>query len=261
MKITILQRDIVWASPAENVRRADMAIARLPKTDLIVLPEMFSTGFATEPEGIAESEDSETLAWMRRTARLCDCAIAGSIAVRSDSEDGAPRYFNRFYFVEPDGSEIHYDKHHLFTYSGEHLRYTAGQQRVIVEWRGVRFLLMVCYDLRFPLWSRNHEDYDCTLYVASWPTPRVNAWSALLRARAIENQCYVAGVNRVGTDPNCEYCGGSAIIDPYGRDLAVCTMNEEDAATAEIDMEALSAFRQKFPVLKDRDELTINVSR
>lgn len=255
MHITILQRDIIWASPAENVHRIDTDIARLPKTDLIVLPEMFSTGFITEPEGLAESDDSATLAWMRHAAHERDCALAGSIAVRSDAETGTSRYFNRFYFVKPDGSEVHYDKHHLFTYSGEHHRYTAGDERVVVEWRGVRFLLMVCYDLRFPLWSRNHEDYDCALYVASWPTPRVNAWSALLRARAIENQCYVAGVNRVGTDPNCEYCGGSAIIDPYGHDLATCAMNQECAATAEIDMESLSAFRQKFPVLKDRDRI------
>ena len=252
MKITIMQRDIVWADPAENVRRADEAIDRLPHADLIVLPEMFSTGFATVPEGIAECSDSDTLAWMRNKARERQCAIAGSVAVEEGSQ-----YYNRFYFVTASGEVTAYDKHHLFTYSGEHLRYTAGQKRVVVEWCGVRFLLMVCYDLRFPLWNRNHEDYDVALYVASWPTPRVDAWSTLLRARAIENQCYVVGVNRVGTDPFCQYCGSSAIIDPFGHELAACERDKECEATAEIDMEALRDFRRKFPVLQDRDVVKI----
>ena len=124
---------------------------------------------------------------------------------------------------------------------------------MVVEWKGVRILLEICYDLRFPVWARNRGDYDMILYVASWPTPRVNAWSALLVARAIENQCYVAGVNRVGTDPACEYCGGSVIIDPYGKTIAACAMGEECEATAEVDMESLEAFRKKFPVLNDAD--------
>ena len=248
MKVTILQRDIEWANPALNVQRAEEAIARNAGADLYVLPEMFSTGFCTQPEGIAESSNSDTLQWMQRKAAETNAAIAGSVAVE---EDG--KFYNRFYFVKPDGSVTYYDKKHLFTYGGEHLRFTAGEQRVIVEWRGVRILLEVCYDLRFPIWARNRGDYDMILYVASWPTPRVAAWSALLVARAIENQCYVAGVNRVGTDPACEYCGGSVIIDPYGKTIAACTDNEETEATAEVDIEALEAFREKFPVLKDAD--------
>lgn len=248
MKVTILQRDIEWANPALNVQRAEEAIARNAGADLYVLPEMFSTGFCTQPEGIAESSNSDTLQWMQRKAAETNAAIAGSVAVE---EDG--KFYNRFYFVKPDGSVTHYDKKHLFTYGGEHLRFTAGEQRVIVEWRGVRILLEVCYDLRFPIWARNRGDYDMILYVASWPTPRVAAWSALLVARAIENQCYVAGVNRVGTDPACEYCGGSVIIDPYGKVIAACADNEETEATAKVDMEALQAFREKFPVLKDAD--------
>ncbi|MBQ2374203.1 MAG: amidohydrolase [Alistipes sp.] len=248
MKVTILQRNIEWANPTLNVQRADEAIARNAGADLYVLPEMFSTGFCTQPEGIAESNDSDTLKWMQRKAAQTNAAIAGSIAVE---EQG--RYYNRFYFVKPDGSVTYYDKKHLFTYGGEHLRFTAGEERVVVEWRGVRILLEVCYDLRFPIWARNRGDYDMILYVASWPTPRVAAWSALLVARAIENQCYVAGVNRVGTDPACEYCGGSVIIDPYGKTIAACADNKETEVTAEIDMEALGAFREKFPVLKDAD--------
>ena len=242
MKTTILQRDIKWGDPKVNIQRADEAISRNAGSDLYVLPEMFSTGFCTSPEGIAERDDY-TLQWMKSKASEIDAAIAGSIAVE---EDG--KYYNRFYFVKPDGEVTHYDKKHLFTYGGEHLRFTAGEERVVVEWRGVRILLEVCYDLRFPIWARNRGDYDMILYVASWPTPRVGAWSALLVARAIENQCYVAGVNRVGNDPACEYCGGSVIIDPYGVTIAECEISQESEATAEIDMAALEAFRKKFPV-------------
>ena len=248
MKVTILQRNIEWANPALNIQRADEAIDRNAGADLYVLPEMFSTGFCTQPEGIAEPSNSDTLRWMQRKAAETNAAIAGSVAIE---EQG--KYYNRFYFVKPDGSVTHYDKKHLFTYGGEHMRFTAGEERVIVEWRGVRILLEVCYDLRFPIWARNRGDYDMILYVASWPTPRAAAWSALLVARAIENQCYVAGVNRVGADPACEYCGGSVIIDPYGKVMATCADNTECEATAEIDMQALEAFREKFPVLKDAD--------
>jgi predicted amidohydrolase len=185
---------------------------------------------------------------MKEKAASTGAAIAGSVAVT----DGKS-YYNRFYFVKPDGSVAHYDKKHLFTYGGEHHRFTAGEERVVVEHCGVRILLEICYDLRFPVWARNRGDYDMILYVASWPTPRVPAWSALLLARAIENQCYVAGVNRVGTDPSCEYCGGTVVIDPYGKTIAECPMGEESEASAVVDMDALEAFRQKFPVLEDRD--------
>lgn len=253
MHTTIIQHDIIWASPSDNLKRLASIISTLPLTDLIVLPEMFSTGFATQPEGIAESDDSDTLRWMQHTAHTYNCAVAGSVAVRTTGGSISPRYFNRFYFVKPDGSTVHYDKHHLFTYGGEHLQYTAGTERVVVEWRGVRFLLMVCYDLRFPLWSRNREDYDCALYIASWPVPRISAWTTLLHARAIENQCYVVGVNRIGIDPNCQYNGHSAIIDPYGHDIATCPEGQQCTAGAIIDITTLNTFRNKFPVLKDRD--------
>ncbi len=248
MKVTILQRDIVWGNPVLNVERADAAIRALPDADLYILPEMFSTGFCTQPEGMAETADSDTLHWMQRTAVVRNCAVAGSVAVGQDG-----KFYNRFYFVHPDGKVEHYDKKHLFTYGGEHLRFTAGQERVIVNYRGVRILLEVCYDLRFPIWARNRGDYDMIVYVASWPVPRIAAWSALLVARAIENQCYVAGVNRVGTDPTCEYCGGSVVVDPYGQTIAACEYGKESTASAEIDMETLAAFRQKFPVLSDAD--------
>lgn len=254
MKLTILQRDIAWADPAQNRARLENTFRQLPEADLYVLPEMFSTGFATQPEGIAEEEgEPSSLLWMKRMAAAKNAAIAGSIALHAT--DG--RYLNRFYFVTPDGKTEHYDKHHLFTYGGEHLRYAAGERRTVVEWRGVRILLQVCYDLRFPLWGRNREDYDLALYVASWPASRTNAWSTLLLARAIENQCYVAGVNRIGSDPACQYCGASAIVDPYGHIIEACADNTECTASAIIDMEALIAFRKKFPVLKDADAYKI----
>ncbi len=250
MKTVIIQQDIAWADVAENIRKADAFIDSNPGADLYVLPEMFSTGFCTEPEGIAEDSEGQSLAWMKQKALLSDAAIAGSVAVKDGS-----RYCNRFYFVKPDGTVQWYDKKHLFTYGGEHEHFTAGAERVVVEFRGVRILLEVCYDLRFPIWSRNHGDYDMILYVASWPSVRVAAWKSLLVARAIENQCYVAGVNRVGNDPYNEYDGGSMVVDPYGRVMASCEDGVEMASSAVVDMDSLEAFRKKFPVLNDSDVL------
>ena len=227
-------------------------LARCGEADLFVLPEMFSTGFCTRPEGIAEPVGSDTLLWMKQKAAELNAALAGSIAVEENGH-----FYNRFYFVHPDGQVQWYDKKHLFTYGGEHKSFTAGAERVIVNFRGVRILLQVCYDLRFPVWARNRKDYDMILYVASWPTPRVDAWNILLRARAIENQCYVVAVNRVGEDPACQYCGGSAVIDPYGHTLASCEDNKSCTAEATIDMDVLEAFRKKFPVLDDADPYQI----
>ena len=256
MIITLLQQDIIWGNPSANQKAAEGAMLAAEKSDLYVLPEMWSTGFATEPEGIAES-DCSSLNWMKQMANRLDAAVAGSIATEIDG-----KYYNRFYFVKPanDGSDNeieYYDKHHLFTYSGEHLRYTAGERRVVVEWRGWRFLLQVCYDLRFPVFARNcaegPEAYDVALYVASWPTSRRAPWDTLLRARAIENQCYVCGVDRTGDDPACHYNGGTAIIDAYGNTVAACPDSEVSAIRVELDMDKLTAFRKKFPVLSDRD--------
>ncbi|MBQ8593029.1 MAG: amidohydrolase [Bacteroidaceae bacterium] len=251
MKTVILQQDISWGNPVENHHRCETAFARQPEADLYVLPEMFSTGFCTNPKGIAEANNA-SLEWMKQQANLRNAAIAGSVATEMDGQ-----FYNRFYFVKPGGEVTYYDKKHLFTYGGEHLHFTPGEKRVVVEWRGVRILLEVCYDLRFPIWARNRGDYDMILYVASWPTPRIEAWNALLIARAIENQCYVAGVNRVGIDPSCEYCGGSVIIDPYGKTIAACQHGKVSEVSATIDMEKLELFRKKFPVLNDADSANI----
>ena len=252
MKTALIQSEIVWADPEANRRRFDAVLAGLPEVDLVVLPEMFTTGFATSPEGVAEEAPSATLEWMKEKARQMDCAVAGSVALH---EDG--KFFNRFWFVKPSGETVAYDKHHLFTYSGEHLRFTRGEERVVTEWRGFCFLLNVCYDLRFPVWSRNRKDYDAAIYVASWPSVRQFPWDTLLRARAIENQCFVLGVNRVGTDPSCTYGGGTAAIDPYGATLAACDPGTEGVVLADLDMSALEAFRAKFPVLDDAEDFEI----
>ena len=249
MKISLMQPDIVWADPEANRAKLEEVMWGLDRSDLYVLPEMFSTGFVTEPAGIAES-DGQTLQWMLRMAQELKGAVCGSVAV----EEGG-QYFNRFYFVKPNGDVASYDKHHLFTYADEHRRYTPGDERVVVEFRGVRFLLQVCYDLRFPVFSRNNEKipYDCAIYVASWPTSRQAVWDTLLHARAIENQCYVAGVNRVGQDESGRYCGGTLLVDPYGNTAAACPLDEDCAITVELDLQHLRDFRRKFPVLKDAD--------
>lgn len=253
MKVALLQQDILWASPAQNVARAAAAMDAAGTADLYVLPEMFTTGFATQPSGIAEAGGGVGLEWLRTQAQERDAAVAGSVAV---AEDG--KFYNRFYFAHPSGQVESYDKHHLFTYGGEHHTFSPGRQRVVVEHQGVRILLQVCYDLRFPVYSRNRGDYDMILYVASWPEPRVEAWRALLVARAIENQCYVAGVNRVGTDPACRYCGGTMLIDPYGHVIDACPDGHEAVARGVVNMNALRTFRQKFPVLGDADNFNLH---
>ena len=254
LKVALLQKEIAWGDPVKNRESFSNTISRCGRADLYILPEMFSTGFCSKSQFFAEPSGNSSLGWMKECALRFNAAIAGSIAI---DEGGA--CYNRFYFVKPNGETVFYDKRHLFTYGGEDRRFTAGRERVVVEFRGVRILLQVCYDLRFPVWARNRKDYDMILYVASWPTPRVEAWLALLRARAIENQCYVAGVNRVGTDPACEYCGGTLMIDPYGQTLAECERERVCAVTAEVDMEHLESFRRKFPVLDDADDFTLNI--
>lgn len=253
VKVGILQHDIVWGNPAENRERLQRQIEALSGADLYVLPEMWSTGFAIEPEGLAE-KDGVTLQWMRQMAQRYDAALAGSVAVE---ENG--KFYNRLYFVKPDGMVEYYDKHHLFSYGGEDKHYACGHKRVVVEWRGVRFLLTVCYDLRFPVWTRYDNDYDAMLCVANWPTVRIDSWNILLRARAIENQCFVVGVNRVGKDPNCEYSGCSAIINPYGQTIVECERDKESSAEAVLDMQMLKSYRAKFPAINEKDKFEITI--
>ena len=251
MKIVIFQADTIWGDPAANLKHLDEKLATLPECGLLVLPEMFTTGFATDPEGIAEKEGLG-LAWMKKTAAAHNCCIIGSIA----TELPESVFRNRMYFVTPKGETRFYDKRHLF--AAERKKYSAGDERVIVEVEGVRIMMQVCYDLRFPCFSRNRivdgrPEYDMLVYVASWPQQRSAAWKALLRARAIENQCWLAGVNRCGNDPGNGYTGDSVVLDPWGADIAACAPGVEEWALADIDMTVLEGFRKSFPVLEDAD--------
>lgn len=252
MKVTILQTDIEWGIPEENIRRAELLMAQKPDSDLYVLPEMWSTGFATEPFGIAEEEtSSKALAWMKSKAKALDCAICGSLAIVVDG-----KYRNRHYFINGrKGVLEYYDKHHLFSYGHEDQFYTAGDKHLVVDYEGFRFLLLTCYDLRFPMWSRycDKHPYDAIICVANWPESRQNAWQILTRARAIENQAYLIGCNRVGNDNYNHYRGCSAIISPIGKTLAKCKMNEQDCASFLLDFESLNQKRTKFKVLEERD--------
>ena len=252
MKVTIVQLDIVWGTPTENIKRVEQLIEKEPDSDLYVLPEMWSTGFATEPLGFAEEESSSiSLEWMKRTASKLQCAICGSLAIHSDNS-----YRNRHYFINGrSGTVTYYDKHHLFRYGGEDRYYQAGCEQVMVEYMGFRFLLMTCYDLRFPVWCRYADalHYHVIIVVANWPESRQNAWQILTRARAIENQAFLIGCNRVGDDRYSHYRGLSAVINPIGKTLVCCKSNMEDVVSFNLDMESLEQQRRKFQVLSDRD--------
>ncbi len=243
-RVAIVQRDIVWCDVERNFQQLETMLADV-EADVVVLSEMFQTGFVTEPEGVAD--DGRTLRWMLVAAKQIDAAIVGSVIVREDGQ-----FFNRLYFVKPTGEVEWYDKHHLFSIGGEAEHFARGMERKVVEWRGVRYLLEICYDLRFPVWSRQRGDYDAIIYSALWPKPRREVWRTLLRARAIENQAYVVGVNRIGAEPGLEYAGDSAVIDAYGRTV-VDLENRESVAVAEMDMDALSLFRGRFNVAVDAD--------
>ncbi len=251
MNITLLQIDSQWDNLEVNIQRAEALMNAQPQADLYVLPEMWATGFITEPtDSVLAENENPALAWMKRMAAQHACALCGSLAVKTSS--GEIR--NRCYFVKPDEVAF-YDKHHLFTHGHEDRYYTPGKDHVIVEWKGVRFLLLVCYDLRFPLWSRYGKagEYNAIIYVANWPKSRQEAWEILTHARAIENQCFVIAVNRVGSDPYVTYQGGSKLIDPIGRTLVTDTKHTEQPISGLLCMENLLEARARFRVLADRD--------
>lgn len=251
MKITLLQTDIVWNDTKENMRRVERLMNDSPASDVFVLPEMWNTGFLVDPNvSCLEGDCGQALRFIQNQANRFDAAVAGSVAMA----EGEGKLRNRFYFVLPGGRVYYYDKHHLFTMGGEDKYYEAGCQVTEVKWRGVTFRLSVCYDLRFPTWLRNkaQSPYDVLMCVASWPQSRQQVWDVLLRARAIENQCYVVGVNRVGTDPSLSYAGGSAVIDAKGCEL-VKLGRDAGTETIELDLESLRTFRRNFSVLNDAD--------
>lgn len=247
MKTAIIQNSIRTKQLEWTLQSASDLMNQQPGADLYVLPEMFATGFMAEG---AVMHGQEILRWMQEQATRMDAAIAGSVAIKDQEQQSR----NRLFFVRPNGTYDYYDKHHLFAYAGENVAFVAGSERVVVEWRGVRFLLQVCYDLRFPVFSRNRGDYDAMICVANWPQSRSDVWHTLLRARAMENQCFVIGTNISGDDMGiCDHAGDSAIINAYGHTLAACSPGRSESAMAELDMASLQRFRQKFPVLADAD--------
>ena len=261
LRISLVQGATRWHDPAGNRDYYGRLIAPLHGiTDLILLPETFTSGFSNDAIDQAEGMDGPTVAWLREQSRRLDAAITGSVQIRTD--DGV---FNRLFFATPDGGLQHYDKRHLFRYAKEHERYAAGRERLTVEYKGWRICPLVCYDLRFPVYSRNRFDverpgaldYDLLLYVANWPSARAYPWKTLLRARAIENLCFVAGLNRVGTDGNgLDYSGDSAVIDFLGRPLSEAT-DEEVVSTTTLPAALLLAHRERFPAMLDGDAFSL----
>lgn len=246
LKITIIQPDIIWENKISNLLKYEEIINNITsKTDVIILPEMFTTGF-TMNTSLSEPMSGDTLKWMRKISKQTDATIMGSLIIEEDEN-----IYNRFLSVKNDCIE-YYDKRHLFAYAGEDKVYTAGDTKNIVTINGWRILLQICYDLRFPVFTRNQDDYNAIVYVANWPAKRSIHWNTLLRARAIENQCFVIGVNRVGADGNGHlYSGDSQVIDPFGN--VICQSNEPAVMNSELDYELLNKIRNDFPFLKDRD--------
>lgn len=253
LRTSVIQTELIWENIDENLKRFSKKIDSIQEADLILLPEMFSTGFSMHPQDLAEDPEGPTLKWLQEHAQRKNAAISGSIIVLENE-----KYYNRLYFVFPDGKFQTYDKRHLFKFSGEHQHYTGGKNKLIIEYKGWRICPLICYDLRFPVWARNVENYDLLFYGANWPARRILAWDSLLRARSVENLCYTIGINRIGQDPNSNsYNGHSAIYDPLGN---VCVTEKEGRDTIlhyELDKTHLQKTRKDFRFLDDKDEFEI----
>lgn len=248
MKIIGLSQNIIWKEKHQNFLLIEEKFKNL-EANIFLLPEMFSTGFCMNADEVADKEQL-ALNWMKNFAKTKNSAIGGSVSVE---ENG--KFYNRFYFVKPDGTYYQYNKKHLFSYSGEDKIYTAGNERVIVEYLGFRFLLQVCFDARFPVFSRNRKDYDVILNVANWPETRVLAWETLNQARAIENQTYVFALNRTGEDGNgLKYRESSHCYFADGTDVST---KNGDLIFAELDLDKLEKFREEFPFLNDADDFEL----
>ncbi|HYQ59290.1 MAG TPA: amidohydrolase [Draconibacterium sp.] len=251
LKITIIQPDIIWENPKANLEKYSKWIENIEETDVIILPEMFTTGFSMHPEKLKEQMDGPSVKWMQQVAADKNTAVVGSLIIE-DNE----KVYNRALWIFPDGKIKSYDKRHLYSMGQENLYYTSGKDKLIIEYKGWKFCPQICYDLRFPVFARNLEDYDVLFYMANWPAPRHHVWKNLLISRAIENQAYCFGVNRVGLDgTGLNYLGDSACISPKGKTEFAGA--EEMDITFEISYSKLFNFRKKFPLLKDRDNFKI----
>jgi predicted amidohydrolase len=253
LHIQLLQMAIHWHDAEANCKQIEMRLSDQPDADIIVLPEMFNSGFSMQPDKVAESMEGYTVKWMHQLAKAKNSVIVGSVAIREEEH-----CFNRMIWMEPSGAVQFYDKKHLFAMAGEDDRYTAGNKRVVVKYRGWNILLQVCYDLRFPGWCRQQSlDYDLMILVANWPDARANAWNGLIPARAIENQAYVAAVNRVGDDARgLNYAGDTQLIDYLGKTLANANA-EESVLNFKLDFSLLCKSRMELPFQHDADRITI----
>ena len=256
LKITLIQSTLHWESTDANLAMFEEKIWQIKeKTDIITLPEMFTTGFSMNAQSLAEPMNFKDMKWLKQQATQTKAVVTGSVIIR----DGE-KYYNRLFWAEPDGTISYYDKRHLFRMAGEDEVYSAGEKKLIKEVKGWKVFPLVCYDLRFPVWSRNvNNAYDLLLYVANWPAARSAAWKILLQARAVENLCYVAGVNRVGEDGNKHYYSGDSSIINYKGDVLFTEADKEVIHTHTISHAELQAFRQKFPAHLDADDFTINL--
>ena len=263
LHVTVVQSSLHWEDVDRNLDMFDQKLNSISgSTDLIVLPEMFSTGFTMNTKGAAEEMHGRSMQWLVKKAKEKNCVITGSLIIHENGH-----YYNRLVWMRPDGTFIHYDKRHLFRMANEHEYFTAGRQRISVLLKGWKICPLICYDLRFPVWSRNgfssgtHDaSYDCLIYVANWPERRAHPWKTLLLARAIENQCYVVGVNRVGKDgKDIEYSGDSAVINAKGEIISYTRTHEENVETVVLSMKELEEFRKTFPVGMDADHFEIKL--
>lgn len=254
LTITLVQSTLHWENIQANLRMFDEKLDQLEHTDIIILPEMFTTGFSMNAKALAEEmSNSLTINWMHQKAQQLNAVLTGSLIIKENGQ-----YYNRLMWVEPSGKQLYYDKKHLFSMAKEHLTFTAGTQKLIVEYKGWTIAPFICYDLRFPAWNRNLESYDLAFYVANWPQKRSHHWRSLLTARAIENQAYVVAVNCVGEDgKGLIYSGDSSVLDPAGE-LLYHKANEEDVHTLTFTKEHLQDVRKNYPFLSDRDFYSIN---
>ncbi len=253
LHITLIQTVLYWENPEDNLHFFTQKIDQINDvTDLILLPEMFTTGFSMKPEQFAETMHGSTLKWMELMAKKRNAVICGSLMIKDFNS-----YYNRLVWMPPDGNPEFYDKRHLFGLGEEHDHYSGGSKRLLVKLKGWKIFPLICYDLRFPAWCRNTEDYDVLVFVANWPERRIQAWKTLLQARAIENQCYVIGVNRVGEDGNgVYYSGESSVVDPKGE-LMFQEADHEQVYTATLSYNHLSHIRESLPFLKDMDSFEL----
>ncbi|MCC7297482.1 MAG: nitrilase family protein [Bacteroidia bacterium] len=250
LNILAVQANLIWENPGANLRHLEHFIHSKPEADLVVLPEMFATGFTMKPELCAENMDGESVQWLKKMS--VGKAICGSLAIRENDQ-----YFNRFLWAEDGAVKWQYDKRHLFSYGNEPRHYQPGTQKIIVEYKGWKIQPLVCYDLRFPVWCRNTEQAELCIFVANWPQVRIGAWQKLLQARAIENQCFVLGVNRVGEDGNNVYHNGSSMLCDFRGDVVWKNEDDEVAYLFQLAPSALMEFRRQFPVLEDMDGFEI----